>query len=194
MKHIFNKFKILLLSLLVLVALVGSTYAYLIATHSDLINTFKMAGVDTHITEKTENPNQKEVQIENKDISSVYVRARVVVSGADVGVTNIEYVPNEPKTLDPNTIYVVYNGDTTEWVRSGTENDDWFYYKKILPGKTETGAASSTSNLITKVLVGADVPHTPFEVDVYQESVLTSDVITPENPFNLDTVKGKFDG
>ena len=169
MKWFFKQYKILLLSLLAVVALVGGTVALLVATDTQVVNSFQFAKIDTSITEETGQPNEKLVKIQNDDISSVYVRARVVVSGADVGVAKVVYVTAKPDTLDPDTIYVVYNDQG--WDKSG----EWFYYKGILPGKQENQDAPETAPLMTQVFAGANVDQThSFEVDVYQESVLTS--------------------
>ena len=169
MKWFFKQHKILLLSLLAVFAVVGTTVALLVATDTQVTNSFQFAKIDTSITEETGHPNEKLVKIQNDDISSVYVRARVVVSGADVGVAKVEYVTAQPDTLEPDTIYVVYNAQG--WDKSG----EWFYYKGILPGKQEGQNAPETPALMTQVFAGADVDSThTFEVDVYQESVLTS--------------------
>lgn len=175
MKWIFKQYKVLIFSLLAVVALVGGTFAYLVASDSPVLNSFRFAKVDTSTHEETGENGKKEVTFRNNDISSVYVRARVVVSGSDIGATNVEYVTSPPETLAANTIYVVYNGDATQWLKP-ENNDDWFYYQKILPGKADDGTTHATPPLITKVLVGSGVDTTKsFEVDVYEESVLTSE-------------------
>ena len=99
MKKFIKKSKFLLLGLLVVAAFVGSTFAYLRATDTQIVNTFKFAKVETSIDEKTEdtspdNTATKLVKIQNNEVSPVFVRARVVVSGADAGFVTGEAYKN----------------------------------------------------------------------------------------------------
>ena len=177
MKTFFKKYKILLIGLLLVFALVGGTLAYMSATDTSITNIFSFAKVDTGIEEDTgdDTPDQtanKVVTIQNNEVSPVYVRSRVLASGADADVVNIEYVPAVPSSPEANTIYIVYNN--VNWVQNG----EWFYYQGILPGKAEDGATHQTEALITSVVVGDEVDKTlNFEVDIYEESVLTGNTI-----------------
>lgn len=166
-----KKYKLLFLSLLIVVAFVGSTYAYLVATDNQIVNSFKFAKVDTSIEEDVGGGGKKVVTIQNKEISSVYVRARVLISGGDAGVPDaaVNFVTEE-SIPEGNAINVVWN--SSKWERDG----DWFYYEGILQGKADDGTTYATEPLITKVCVGNGVDTgSSFEVDVYQESILTSD-------------------
>lgn len=176
MKKFIKKSKFLLLGLLVVAAFVGSTFAYLRATDTQIVNTFKFAKVETSIDEETEdttpdNTATKLVKIQNNEVSPVFVRARVVVSGADAGVATVNYVTSaEAAVTEGNVINVVYN--SANWLMK----DGWFYYQAVLDGKPENGIAPQTEALITSVIVGNGVDTSlSFEVDIYEESVLTSD-------------------
>ena len=172
MKRFLKNNMFLLLSLALVFALVGSTYAYLVATDSQIINSFRFAKVDTHINEKTGNYGMKEVTIENDDISSVYVRARVLVSAGDVGAEFGGVVGDSEPRYD-NKVYVQYNSG--DWYYD--EASGWFYYLHVLPGTSEGNTPPTTQPLIHKVIVGTQVTpeeNSSFEVDVYEESVLTS--------------------
>lgn len=173
MKRFLKNNMFLLLSLALVFALVGSTYAYLVATDSQIINSFRFAKVDTHINEQTGSGGIKEVTIQNDDISSVYVRARVLVSAGDVGAQFGAFVgDSEPR--DDNKVYVQYN--SAAWYYD--KDSGWFYYLHVLPGTSEGITEPTTEPLIHKVIVGAQVTpeeNSSFEVDVYEESVLTSD-------------------
>lgn len=184
MKRLWKRYKLLILTLLVLTLFVGSTYAYLVATDSQIINTFTFAQIDTGIDESIE-ASKKEVVITNTGKSSVYVRARVLVSGADVGVPAgsivfKEGVPTEGTQAPPgNEIHVYYN-NSEQWVEDG----DWYYYNGVL------AKGESTPPLIYAVYVGTGVKvpdGSSFEVDVYEESVLTS-----ADSFNIGAAKAAF--
>ncbi len=177
MKRFLKNNILLILSLVMVAALVGSTYAYLAATDSQIINKFKLAQIDTSVKEQVGDAGMKVVQIQNDDISSVYVRARVLVSGGDVGAyfdPSTGFITGEIPQPADNSIHVVYN--STDWGYS----DGWFYYLHVLPGKSDTNPMPATEPLITKVIVGSlvqppeDGSSKSFEVDVYEESVLTS--------------------
>lgn len=170
MKQFLKKNMLLILSLALVFALVGSTYAYLAATDSKIINSFKLAQIDTKITEEAGDNGRKEVSVTNKDVSSVYVRARVLVSAGEVGAEKINFEAKTASQPAAKEITVEYN--STDWWYDGS---DWFYYQTVLPGKAADGTMYSTEPVIYRVLVGDGVDTTKnFEVEVYQESVLTS--------------------
>ena len=76
--------RVLLSVLLVAVVAVGGTLAYLYATDSPLLNTFALAEVHTEIDEpESGTAADKTAKVVNTGESPVYVRARVVISGAD---------------------------------------------------------------------------------------------------------------
>lgn len=182
MKRFLKRYLLLILSLAAVFTIVGSTYAYLIATDNEIINSFKFAQVDTSTHEKTDDYNQKEVTFSNDGISSVYIRARVLVSMSDAEAVSVKYNA-EP---DANGISIMWNSTNWEWDKNG----EWFYYKGILAGKPEgsTEPGQVTEPLITEVRVGSEVDQSAkFEVEVYQESVIAS----AENWY-LDAAKAAF--
>lgn len=184
MKRFLKKYKLLFLSLLILFAFVGSTYAYLVATDSPVLNSFKLAKVDTKLEEDPGPDGKKVVTIQNKNVSSVYVRARVLVSGADVGVPDNKIVYDGSEPADGISV----DWNSTDWIKVG----DWFYYQHVLPGHPEgsTDPYPETKPLIYRIVVGSqvDTSHS-FEVDVYQESVLTS-----ATDYDQATAEAKFGG
>lgn len=142
--------KTLLSILLVAVVLVGGTLAYLMASDSPVLNTFKLAEVKTDIDEPTTGTDAtKSAWVANTGESAVYVRAKVLISSGDAGVTEDKFS-------------FTYN---TEYWEAG--DNDFYYYKGILQPEADTPA------LFTGVTVSEDVPkEATFSVDVYQESVL----------------------
>lgn len=153
--------QVLLSVLLVAVILVGGTMAYLFATDSPLINTFKLAHVDTEIEEKPQEGTEanKEPYVTNTGSSPVYIRAKAVVvtqEGSPVAVSNDQ---------------VTFKYDTENWTK---DSDGYYYYKVILqPRKTETEAFPQTSPLFTGLTVDPTVSEDAlFSVVVYHESVL----------------------
>lgn len=157
--------KTLLSSLLVALVLVGGTLAYLTASDSPLINTFKLAKVSTEIHEET--GVDKAPQVKNTGESPVYVRAKAVITDLPEGVT-----------VDMNSAY-----NTDKWEDG---NDGFYYYREILQPSTDSNP-SMTAPLFTiatdesgnsNVKVETDMavfdiskPAT-FSIEVYQEAVL----------------------
>lgn len=171
----------LLLSVCVLaVVLVGTTLALQVSGALSLTNRFSVGENDTTITETGD---EKQVRIVNNSENPTYVRARVTVENK--GDNGQEALPKElsvmycenniydaPNAVAPaNTIVVVIN--TTNWQK---DNDDFYYYTKILPGKTKDNPTSVTDLFVKKVLVGEGVDKLlgddGFNVVVYEESAL----------------------
>lgn len=157
--------KTLLSSLLVALVLVGGTLAYLKASDSPLINTFKLAKVSTEIYEQK--GVQKAPQVKNTGESPVYVRAKAVITDLPEGVT-----------VDLKNAY-----NLTDWEDG---KDGFYYYKRILQ-PASNGKTSMTEPLFTittdssggsnvKVETDIDVfdenQEATFSIEVYQEAVL----------------------
>lgn len=196
MKPLFKTKRMLTATLLALVMMVavGATLALMASTSNSVTNTFAAAQVETEIDEDLTN-NNKKVTIENTGKSPVYVRARIMVSGVDP--EKIEVVTTEPmgEAIDEDTLYLVMLnvGESKDWEQAtgATGKDDYYYYKKVLPGKEESGQTYSTSSLLEKVVVGSglatqlkDNPN--FSVTVYHESVLAINT-------DLTTISGEYD-
>lgn len=174
--------KTLISSLLVALVLVGGTLAYLKASDSPLINTFKLAKVSTEIFEET--GVNKAPQVKNTGESPVYVRAKAVITDLPEGVT-----------VDMNGAY-----NTANWEYG---NDGFYYYKKILQPSTDSNpsmtaplftiATDESGNSNVKVETDTDVFDTSkpatFSIEVYQEAVLA-----PANAqYKLSDAKAAFD-
>lgn len=163
--------QVLLSVLLVAVILVGSTMAYLFATDSPLINTFKLAHVDTEIEENPQEGTEanKEPYVTNTGSSPVYIRAKAVVvtqEGSPVAVSNDQ---------------VKFEYNTSAWTEDPDE-DGYYYYKQILqPRKSVAEEFPKTDVLFTELKVDSTVSKDAlFSVVVYHESVLASDT-SPED-------------
>ena len=179
---------------LVMMVAVGATLALMASTSNSVTNTFAAADVETEIDEDLTDGN-KIVTIENTGKSPVYVRARIMVSG--VNPEKIEVVTTEPmgEAIDEETLYLVMPnvGESEDWEQAtgATGKDDYYYYKKVLPGKEESGRTYSTSSLLEKVVVGSglatQLKEDPnFSVTVYHESVLAINT-------DLTTISGEDD-
>lgn len=168
----------LLLSICVLaVVLVGTTLALQVSGALSLTNRFSVGENDTTITETGA---EKQVRIVNNSENPTYVRARVTVEnkGQEAFPKELTVLysedgqyDNSTATAPDNTIVVVIN--TTNWQKG---NDDFYYYTKILPGKTKDNPTSVTDLFVKKVLVGDGVDELlgddGFNVVVYEESAL----------------------
>lgn len=197
MKPLFKTKRMLTATLLALVMMVavGATLALMASTSNSVTNTFAAAQVETEIDEDLTN-NNKKVTIENTGKSPVYVRARIMVSG--VNPEKIEVVTTEPtgEAIEEDTLYLVMPnvGESEDWEQAtgATGKDDYYYYKKVLPGKEEDGKTFSTSPLLEKVVVGSGLaedlqqPNSNFSVTVYHESVLAINT-------DLTTISGEDD-
>lgn len=194
MKPLFKTKRMLTATLLALVMMVavGATLALMASTSNSVTNTFAAAQVETEIDEDLTN-NNKKVTIENTGKSPVYVRARIMVSGvAESQVAIVETAPAEDK-VNANTLYLVMPnvGESKDWEQATPAEsseepalDDYYYYKKVLPGKGEDGTTHSTSLLLEKVVVGSGLAtqlkeNPNFSVTVYHESVLAIDTAEP---------------
>lgn len=201
MKPLFKTKRMCIATLLalVMVVAVGATLALMASSPQFLTNTFAAADVNTDVDEETGDNNEKTVWVENNGKSPVYVRARIMVSG--VNPESIKVVTAEPNAdnIDPYALYLVMPNvnDATEgtgkaaWSTSPAQNteeddsypytDEFYYYLGVLqPG-------TSTSNLMTKVIIGEELRNSllvedeeagktdfadTFNITIYHESVL----------------------
>lgn len=205
MKPLFKTKRMLTATLLALVMMVavGATLALMASTSNSVTNTFAAAQVETEIDEDLTDGN-KIVTIENTGKSPVYVRARIMVSGVDPENIVIADEPNE-YTYNQDTgeygienpeagkLYLIMPNVTEDWEQAtgATGKDDYYYYKKVLPGKEESGRTYSTSSLLEKVVVGSGLAtrlkeDPNFSVTVYHESVLAINT-------DLTTISGEDD-
>lgn len=208
MKPLFKTKRMCIATLLalVMVVAVGATLALMASSPQFLTNTFAAADVDTEVDESIGEPDVKTVWVENNGKSPVYVRARIMVSGVDP--EKIEVVTTEPtgEAIDEETLYLVMPnvGESEDWEQAtgATGKDDYYYYKKVLPGKEESGQTYSTSSLLEKVVVGSELAPKlkemgeKFSVTIYHESVLAigdapgtslNDVVTAFNTADGNT-------
>lgn len=129
---------------------VVGTYATLSAVTDNVVNKFSGEEINTSITEdfppQDVTPGtslKKDVKIVNDGPSDAFIRARVTIS-PDKAVT--------------------FEGTTEDW--SYSQQDGWFYYKKVVP------VDESTTSLMTTVKLPQNLTEN-FDVTVYQEAVGT---------------------
>lgn len=163
--------KVLLSVLLVTVALVGGTLAYLVASDDPIINTFKLANVNTEIEEPGGgNASTKTPEVKNIGESTVFVRAKAVVvtgDGSSVPVTEADLSINynnadyhKPASggnswEDKADVYWMYGGD------------GWYYYNRTLVKN------DITEPLFDGVTVNSELDEgAKFDIYVYHESVI----------------------
>lgn len=166
--------KTLISSLLVALVLVGGTLAYLKASDSPLINTFKLAKVSTEIYEET--GVNKAPQVKNTGESPVYVRAKAVITDLPEGVT-----------VDLEDAY-----NLSVWEDG---KDGFYYYKGILQPSTD-GTPSMTEKLFEVTKAGIQTPEdfepegeASFSIEVYQEAVLAP----ADGQYSLTAAKKAFE-
>lgn len=159
-----------ILSLMLVAAIgIGATAAYLVAASGAVKNTFASGAVETEIVEVLD--GEKQVSIKNTGDLPVYVRARIVVGGADQSkVVYTKDVPDADTLAASDNVYVVLSSNSY-WEPTQTGANEWYYYCKFLP------AGQSTDNLMEKVYIGgnAKVDKEHFDVTITQECVVASD-------------------
>lgn len=164
--------KVLLSVLLVTVALVGGTLAYLVASDDPIINTFKLANVNTEINEPEDggNASTKTPWVENIGESTVFVRAKAVVvtgDGSSVPVTEADL------RIDYNNAgyHKPASGGNSWEDKDGVcwmyGDDGWYYYNRTLK------KGEKTEPLFDGVTVNPDLDKgAKFDIYVYHESVI----------------------
>lgn len=129
MKH--NKKTILLLVslVIVLIAMVGTTIAYLVTNTAPITNTFTPSKVTTTITEEFDKEVKNNVQVKNTGDVEAYIRAAVVVTWQnDAG----EVYPTAPAEDTDYTVSYPGNG----WVK---HTDGYYYYTSTVAPNASTG-------------------------------------------------------
>ena len=114
---------------ILLVAVVGTTIAYLFTNTGSIANTFTSASVTTEITEDFKNNVKDNVQVQNTGDVEAYIRAAVVVTWQnDVG----EVYPTAP--VEDTDYTVTYPGNG--WVK---HTDGYYYYTSSVAPDKSTG-------------------------------------------------------
>lgn len=163
--------KVLLSVLLVTVALVGGTLAYLVASDDPIINTFKLANVNTEIEEPGGgNASTKTPWVENIGESTVFVRAKAVVvtgDGSSVPVTEADLRINYNNADYHKPASGGNSWEDKDGVCWMHGDDGWYYYNRTLK-KDE-----KTEPLFDGVTVNSDLDKgAKFDIYVYHESVI----------------------
>lgn len=114
---------------ILLVAVVGTTIAYLFTNTGSITNTFTPANVTTEITEDFNNNVKNNVQVKNTGDVEAYIRAAVVVTWQnDAG----EVYPTAPVEGTDYTVSYPGNG----WVK---HTDGYYYYTSPVAAGASTG-------------------------------------------------------
>ena len=134
-KHRKNKPNILIISLvLLLVAVIGGTVAYLMDTTSGVTNTFTPAEVKITIEEDTTKTTKENIIFTNSDEADavpVYIRATLVIYWKDA----------EGNVIPQPELAKVEGGNPgTDWFKVG----DIYYYKPKVPVGRSTMAMTDT--------------------------------------------------
>lgn len=129
MKKYSKKTILLLVSLvIVLVAVVGTTIAYLVTNTDPIVNTFKPSKVTTEITEDFKNNVKDNVKVQNTGDVEAYIRAAVVVTWQN---DDGEVYPTAP---------VAGTDYTVTWTKDGwVEKDGYYYYTSTVKPGNPTG-------------------------------------------------------
>ena len=145
MKKYFNK-KIISLTatiLLILIAVVGTTFAYYSDATASVANTFTVGSVETVIEEDFDTEGNKDVTIKNVGESDCYIRARISISPQDATVS-LQGLPG------------------ADWVAGA---DGFYYYTKPVSPQ------AYTESLFDGYSITDFNDFVDFEVTIYQEAV-----------------------
>lgn len=144
-----RKATVLLTSLaLLIVLLVGTTTAFLIASDGPITNSFNSSKVTCQVNEKSFNGTTKtNVTISNTGDTEAYIRAAIVVTWKDAENGNV-YGSVPVKITDYNITL-----NLTDWI----DGKDGFYYYKY-PVAPNDQASSETSALITDCTYVGNAP------------------------------------
>lgn len=137
-----RKANVLLTSLvLLIVLLVGTTIAFLIASDGPITNIFKPSQVSCKVNETFENDVKTNVTISNTGDTEAYIRAAIVVTWKDAedgNVYGVLPVKGTDYTMELNL---------EDWIEG---SDGYYYYKHPVAPRAENGV---TSALITSCTV-----------------------------------------
>lgn len=150
MKRKLNKRAVMLLvSLVVLVvASVGATLAYLIAATDPVENTFTPAKVSCDVVELFENNVKKDVRIQNTGNTEVFIRAAVVVTWKNDKGEIYAATPQE------NSDYTITFNSNNDWFEG---NDGFWYHRTEIAPCTHVGDQGH-SGCMTGVLINSCAP------------------------------------
>lgn len=173
MKHLKYIKPALIVGLLMLVV-VGTTFALRTTGLKQITNTFDVGDLGTSIVEPEDpngqTPEKKDVTVTNGGSVSAYVRARIVVDveGGLLEPSQVQFKTEseaEAATPGADEIWVILANPEkgkAEWQKD--EADGYYYYGAILAPNDPTG------QLIAEVRVGSGVTNS-FDVIVQSESV-----------------------
>jgi len=142
----------LLVSLLVVfIAAVGVTMAFLIDSTNAVENVFKPSKVTTSVEETLENNEKKDVFIQNTGDTAAYIRATVQINWQDQAgnVCGETPVVGTDYTIDPSGLP---SNLPSGWFKG---DDGFYYYEKAVEPQGSTGnLINSVTQLKTKEING----------------------------------------
>lgn len=110
-------------AMIVVIAAVGVTIAYLTDKSSEVKNTFTPSKVETQIDENFDGAVKKDVRVKNNSDIDAYIRAKIVINWVKEDNSN-EVLP--AKSGD----YTLEMGDLSKWEKIG---DIYYYKEKVAP-------------------------------------------------------------
>ena len=166
MKKYINKKSIIIASvMLLLLATVGTTLAYIFTETKPVENTFNPSKVSCAVVENNGTPvtgsvtntgNIKEnVQIKNTGDTDAYIRVAVVVNWMDEAGTKVWAT----KPVE-DTEYSITYANKTNWVKG---SDDYWYYTKSVP---PTDGSNLTEILIEKATQNTEGLRVPMALSI----------------------------
>ncbi len=202
MKKYINKKSIIIASvMLLLLATVGTTLAYIFTETKPVENTFEPSKVSCAVVENGGTPVtgsvtntgdiKENVQIKNTGDTDAYIRVAVVVNWMDEAGTKVWAA----KPVE-GTDYSITYANTTNWVKG---SDDYWYYTKSVPPtegnnltdilienatQKEEGpkGTDGTQYYLSIEIVASAIQSTPETVVAEQWGVTVNDgVITPKS-------------
>lgn len=152
MKRKLNKRAVTLLVCLVIlvVASVGATLAYLITATDPVENTFTPARVSCDVVELFENNVKKDVRIQNTGNTDAYIRAAIVVTWKNDDGEIYAVTPMEGKDYEIRW-NLLSDGSTGGWIKGA---DGFYYYNQEVAPVTKCNHETlSCDNCCTGVLI-----------------------------------------
>lgn len=196
MKRLFKTKKTFIITLVLMVAVVGSvtTLAILTSASGSVINSFSPGGIDT-VIEETNDPdpittagyNEKIPTVKNNGPSDAFIRARITVTPSTAGVVLYQGSWDENQTnftktgilYEDGTFKNLGNENSANWIYNS--EDGYYYYTAPI------AAGESTTSIFDAFTLSSNA-----DVTVYQESV-ASKTIKAGTVTALDTIVEMFD-
>ena len=176
-----KKLCLLIAVLLLSVATVGVTLAYIFTQTTAVVNTFTPSEVTCKINEEMDGTTKSNVKVTNTGDTTAYIRAAVVVTWQD-GSGNILGEAPVVSTAENSGDYTI-NFNTTKWKYNG----GYYYYT----GKVEAGATTEEA-LIESCVASAAAPVDGYtlHVEVIADAIQAEPVDAVEEAWKVTISNG----